>query len=166
MSIMELGALGEFFGSIGVIATLIYLVLQVRQNTQSIRSQSRFSVLETLNSDMRQLQTKECQELQTAVLSREASDEERNRWGFILAGWLSYSEMLYYELADGAIPKDFETSLRWRVSSIFTNLGAIQVWQLMKEGFTPKFRGYVDGLLANAPGTELERQSIGVFPEF
>ena len=31
MSIMELGALGEFVGSIGVIATLIYLAIQVRQ---------------------------------------------------------------------------------------------------------------------------------------
>ena len=30
MSIMELGALGEFLGSIGVIATLIYLAIQIR----------------------------------------------------------------------------------------------------------------------------------------
>ena len=31
MSILELGALGEFLGSIGVIATLIYLSVQIRQ---------------------------------------------------------------------------------------------------------------------------------------
>ena len=37
MSIMELGALGEFLGSIGVIATLIYLAIQIRQNTRSVR---------------------------------------------------------------------------------------------------------------------------------
>ena len=36
MSIMELGALGEFVGSIGVIATLIYLAVQIRQNTHSM----------------------------------------------------------------------------------------------------------------------------------
>jgi uncharacterized membrane protein len=36
MNIMELGALGEFIGSIGVIATLIYLAVQIRQNTSSM----------------------------------------------------------------------------------------------------------------------------------
>ena len=35
MTIMELGAMAEFLGSIGVIATLIYLAIQIRQNTGS-----------------------------------------------------------------------------------------------------------------------------------
>ena len=34
MTLMELGALGEFLGSIAVLATLIYLAVQLRQNTQ------------------------------------------------------------------------------------------------------------------------------------
>ena len=38
MSIMELGALGEFLGSIGVIATLIYLATQIRQNTKQLHA--------------------------------------------------------------------------------------------------------------------------------
>ena len=33
MTVVELGALGEFVGSIATIATLLYLALQVRQNT-------------------------------------------------------------------------------------------------------------------------------------
>jgi hypothetical protein len=33
MNIMELGALGEFLGSIAVLLTLIYLSVQIRQNT-------------------------------------------------------------------------------------------------------------------------------------
>ncbi len=46
MDIMELGAIGELVGGVAVIATLIYLALQVRQNTLVMRSQaisSRFS---------------------------------------------------------------------------------------------------------------------------
>ena len=38
MDIMELGALGEFVSSIGVIATLIYLATQIRQNTKVARA--------------------------------------------------------------------------------------------------------------------------------
>ncbi len=43
MNIMELGALGEFLGSIGVIATLVYLAVQIRQNTQSMDESMRFA---------------------------------------------------------------------------------------------------------------------------
>ena len=39
MTITELGALGELLGSIGVIATLVYLAIQVRQNTRTARVQ-------------------------------------------------------------------------------------------------------------------------------
>jgi hypothetical protein len=43
---MELGALGEFVGSIGVIATLIYLAVQIRQNSMQLRLSSIQSVNE------------------------------------------------------------------------------------------------------------------------
>ena len=46
MNIMELGALGEFVGAFAVVATLIYLAIQVRHgkasldaNTSSVRAQ-------------------------------------------------------------------------------------------------------------------------------
>lgn len=40
MSIIELGALGEFVGAIAVVITLIYLAVQLRQNTASVRNNS------------------------------------------------------------------------------------------------------------------------------
>jgi hypothetical protein len=40
-TIQNLGALGEFVGSIGVIITLVYLAVQIRQNTQSVRVNNR-----------------------------------------------------------------------------------------------------------------------------
>jgi hypothetical protein len=43
MTIQDLGALGEFFGSIAVLATLVYLALQTRQNTLALRSSSHSS---------------------------------------------------------------------------------------------------------------------------
>ena len=39
VTIVELGAIGEFVGSIAVLVTLIYLAIQVRQNTRHIRAQ-------------------------------------------------------------------------------------------------------------------------------
>ncbi len=43
MSILELGALGEFVGSIGVIATLIFLAIQVRHSWKATAESSRIA---------------------------------------------------------------------------------------------------------------------------
>lgn len=47
MNIMELGALGELLGAIGVMATLIYLAVQVKQNTQAMRENRRLALAQT-----------------------------------------------------------------------------------------------------------------------
>jgi hypothetical protein len=47
MTITELGALGEFVGAIGVIATLVYLAVQVRQNTRSLEVAQRLALSQT-----------------------------------------------------------------------------------------------------------------------
>jgi hypothetical protein len=41
MSIIELGALGEFVGAFAVVITLVFVALQLRQNTAMVRSASR-----------------------------------------------------------------------------------------------------------------------------
>ncbi len=161
MTITELGAIGEFIGGIVVIVTLIYLIFQLRQNTQSIRSQSRFSVLETLNADMRQVQTPEHQELQLNVLSGEASENDRTRWAFVLLGWLSHNEMLFYEIEDEAIPRDFESTLRWRLLTIIAAPGAMDTWNLYRGAYTERFQNHVDSVIATASDAELEERGRG-----
>ncbi len=40
LTIQDLGAIGELLGSVAVLATLIYLAMQTRQNTAAIRAQA------------------------------------------------------------------------------------------------------------------------------
>jgi len=47
MTIMELGALGELLGAVGVIATLVYLSIQIRQNTRSLDASQRLALAQT-----------------------------------------------------------------------------------------------------------------------
>ncbi len=42
-----LGAIGETLGALGVIVTLIYLAIQIRQNTQSMREGRRLTLAQT-----------------------------------------------------------------------------------------------------------------------
>jgi len=47
MTITELGALGELLGAIGVIVTLAYLAVQVKQNTRSMDESKRLALAQT-----------------------------------------------------------------------------------------------------------------------
>ena len=78
MSIQELGALGEFIGSIAVLVTLVYLAIQIRQNTRSIEESQRMARVEamvTRNTNMENA-------LIASALSEDMSDiEMRARTG-------------------------------------------------------------------------------------
>ena len=48
MTIAELGSLGEFIASFGVLITLIYLAIQLRQSTKAVRLNTGRAVTEEL----------------------------------------------------------------------------------------------------------------------
>ena len=47
MTLMELGALGEFVGAIAVVVTLAYLAIQIRQNTRAMQEGRRLALAQT-----------------------------------------------------------------------------------------------------------------------
>ncbi len=47
MSLTELGALGEFVGAIAVVVTLVYLAIQIRQNTHAMAESRRLALAQT-----------------------------------------------------------------------------------------------------------------------
>jgi len=57
MTILELGALGEFLGSIAVLATLVYLSVQIRQNNRSMGESKKLALAQTyqMRSDALQM---------------------------------------------------------------------------------------------------------------
>jgi hypothetical protein len=50
MTFAELGAIGEFIGSIAVLATLIYLATQIRQNNRSMEDNKKFALAQVYQS--------------------------------------------------------------------------------------------------------------------
>ena len=53
MSVIELGAIGEFLGAIAVVATLVYLTTQIRQSTRSMASQAHAQVAAEMQQNLR-----------------------------------------------------------------------------------------------------------------
>ena len=71
MDVMELGAIGELVGGVAVIASLIYVGLQVRQNTLAIRANSAQGFTDSINA----VQLQVCNSKETARAWQRFSEE-------------------------------------------------------------------------------------------
>lgn len=68
-TIQDYGALGEIIGAIGVIATLAYLALQIRQNTKQLVQNERQSTASALNASLVSLRDNRAAVAHSAELS-------------------------------------------------------------------------------------------------
>ena len=74
MNLLELGALGELIGGIAVILTLLYLAVQVRQNTISLKTSAYQQWVALHGQTLRVFRTKNSRTLcYRAVLTHETS---------------------------------------------------------------------------------------------
>ena len=96
MSLEDLGNIGEFVAAVGVIISLLYLAVQIRQNTRSVRDSAFQEVIHSIAEITTQLGTNP----QSASLLRKATRSPGNlnedEW-FQFAN-LAYSMMNTYQI--------------------------------------------------------------------
>ena len=147
----DLGNLGEFVGGIGVVVTLVYLAIQIRQNTTQLQQNSR-----TVGLNARQSLSDSI----TKVLANVAKDPELYRiWraGFdsqedVSADDLERFGMILYQLfasfenADQF--SDLDPSLGHRVHPVQDRLlqapAAVAWWSRQRRVFADPFRSRID----------------------
>ena len=145
-SIQDLGAIGEFVGSIFVVVTLVYLIVQVRQNSQSIKSQSRYQVLEALAADLKASSSSEYFALRNRISTGDASSDDVVQWNLTLAAFLSHMEILFHELSDESLPEEFREPLRVRIAALLRLPRGASAWESSQQLFTQSFRDFVDAV--------------------
>ncbi len=139
MTIQDLGALGEFFGSIAVLATLIYLALQTRQNTTAIAAQldvARISALQT--NCLIRVTSNELHEALAEDTITEITINPR-----LSAYWQAEFFTHQCNLVQGRrglLPTYNEAALRYRVTYVLaTHRSATSWWEESKPNFLPEF---------------------------
>ena len=161
MTIMELGALGELLGAIGVIITLIYLAVQIKQNTHSINENKRLALAQTYQMRADALQgmlveaassptlgplivklTKLGYPTDLSSLNR-ISEEERGIFKQWQIAQHTHWDNMFYQYQQGFIdPEYYESEFRVRVRRL------APVWkELGLVGGRPSFKSEVESIL-------------------
>jgi hypothetical protein len=154
MTISDLGSIGELVSGIGVIVTLIYLAIQVRQNTQAMRESQRLArvdAMTTRNDVIERSSTQaainpEILEIRlralnggVAVLS-ELEIARLRHWEIARAMRL---EGQYFQWENGLLDDDYYDQFRRAVSN------SAPLWKEMDIDYgRPTFRDAIDRILS------------------
>ncbi len=128
LTIQDLGALGELLGSVAVLATLVYLALQTRQNTMAISAQLDAARLSATQSSF--LATATSNELADLVREDSTGDVTTNqlRLGFFWASTFYSFQWQLQQVRRGLLPTLDEEVLAVNVRNFFTRSLTFEGW--------------------------------------
>jgi hypothetical protein len=159
-----IGAIAEMLGAIAVLISIVYLAIQVKQNTEENRI-LRAQGLVTANADANALiaNNSELSEIVRAgMIDFDAlSEKEQFRFSTIFFSFMSKYDFAYHQRTADRLDEKFWERTAYEIG-VFINLpGANQWWRRDKPRFSLEFAAYVDELLSVST-TPQEVPTIGL----
>ena len=161
MTLGDLGNIGEFISAIAVVVTLLYLALQIRQNTRTVRTSTYQSVFDSSNS-VQELILANPRLERIFRLGRhdlsQLTDEERPQFRMLIDQFLNVHETMFLQYERGTLDEDFWRArlggLRALLSQpgIRSHLVARRDRRIGSGGRVAAFHQLVDSILDEAPG--------------
>ena len=157
MTILELGAVGEFIGGVAVVVTLIYLAMQIRQNTSVNASLIRQNFYDaTQRMMLHAVESTEFMELFNRAWSTNDSltpAEQMQIWRHMQAIFMGY-QGFFEQYKSGALPEK-DWALVRKILTTFWLLdgkGKTDAWEQMSSGrfFNEDFLEEIESLKEGA----------------
>ncbi len=157
MTILELGAIGELTGGVAVLLTLIYLAMQIKQNTNvhaSLIQQNFYEATQRLM--LHAVESTEFNELFNRAWSTNdslSSGEQTQIWRHMKAIFMGY-QGFFEQYKSGALPEKDWALIRiiLRTFWLFDGKGKTEAWEQMSRGgfFNQDFLEEVESLREGA----------------
>ncbi len=147
MDIMELGAIGELVGGVAVIATLVYLAIQVRHGTRAARSAAYQAAVTSVAEFTRLVGSDPA----TAALFHNGlqdpsrlADDQRIQWAFLFTSAVRNFENLHYQHEIGSLDEAIWGPWAARIRGIFRTPGARAWWTEQRPAYSSAFQAFVE----------------------
>lgn len=148
MSFADLASLGSFVSGIGVLASLIYLSLQIRQNTRAVRSQIHQHIADSSLSLGAMLADHSREFTAALKADRKAfadmPDDDKYAFLSCIFAFFKHFENMYLQYQEGFIARenwDAWTSQMF----MYWHMPAVQNWWKSRRAiFSPEFRRFIE----------------------
>ena len=151
MTLSDLGNIGEFIGSVGVVISLIYVGLQIRQNTESARDLSAQALTTTISEANSLIATSDylAKIIQTGVTDLESlSENEQLRFNTFFFAAYNQFDFAYRRHSAGKLDDDSWKKMEFEIPTFLHLPGPRTWWERDKERFSPQFVAFVEQKLA------------------
>jgi hypothetical protein len=146
MDFATLGELGSFMSGVAVVASLVYLAVQVRQNTRSVRAAS-FQALSESISD-RSLRLAENPDLHgiyvRGLRGDELSESDAERFGSIMLSMVRLASNAFVQYRAGFLTEEQWLGFRIMPMTILSSRGGRIFWRRARAVFGAEFAAYID----------------------
>lgn len=150
MNIAEVSQIAQSLGSAAVVASLIFVGSQIRQNTRATRAASHHAVSEALNRiNLLWARNRDMSRIWLAGMSDRCALTPEERWRFdsTVRAYLHVCETMYMQADLGAGDLGIVAAEENGIKVIFSSEGVKEWWADNPFGFSPEFRDYVGKLI-------------------
>jgi hypothetical protein len=149
MTLAEISQISQTLGSAAVVASLIFVGVQIRQNTKATRAASHHAVSEALNQvNLLWARNGEATRIWLSGMHDRSALTPEDRWRFdaTIRAYLHVCETMYMQANLGAGDLGIVTAEEDGIKTVFSSAGVREWWKENPFGFSPEFRNYIEGL--------------------
>ncbi len=156
-----IGAVGEVVGATAVVVTLVYLAIQIKQNTAAIR----VSTHQDLLANQTAAQGAVANNPQLAELWQRADERyedltpaERKQFNVFILNMFNTFQSARFNYEAGLLDEEvWRAWFRGYASVIEASPGVRNEWEQLRELYTPNIRSVVDQICANSGESDAAR---------
>ena len=148
-----LGNLGDFIGGLAVVFTLIYLAVQIRQNTRALRVASmQSSMLAAQNIGMLPAQDRDLARIVRVGMSKpdELDEDEFQQFRYFLMNMLRVHEDMFVQHRAGVVDDETWKARSSSLKTIFSSPGGRRIWKT-SSAYRDDFKAWFDSELGHEP---------------
>jgi hypothetical protein len=151
MSLQEFAWLGATMSGVGVLASIIYVSIQIRNNTRAVRASAFQQVVNSFAAISFDIaKDKKLVDLYLrAGKDFAALDElERAQYSLMLLSFLRRAENVFFQTEIRMLYTEHWSGIRESIKTIMAPPGARTCWSEMRNRLNAEFRVVIDGLIA------------------
>ena len=149
ITLTDLGNLGEFVGAIAVVASLIYVGIQLRQNTAAIRITTAQAFTDTWNGYISTLNL--APDLGDVFFrglkgtSQLKEGEVVQFYAFLSQAFTTY-QSFFIQRKKGVVDEGYWTSYVQAIIDLMSSKGVREYWEFRHHWYTEEFQDYVNSV--------------------
>jgi len=154
VELSQLADVGELLGGVAVVASLVYLAVQIRQNTKTVRASTLHQNTDLWSSLFLRLAEPDIARAYVAGMAGQPDIKplQYTQFFFVCRSMFLAFENQYYQMRHGTLDSEAYAGYERSISTQLLAFRGFRLWwEMNRSVFSPDFVAHVDAMIADVP---------------